>query len=70
MIMDDALTSVTGIEYKIRKLLDLIENQSIEKEKLTDEMVKLKQTNEDQKRKIEQLEEKVNLLKSSESQNQ
>ncbi len=62
MTMDDAVTRVTGIEYKIRKLMDLIENHSIEREKMTDEILKLKLTNEDQKKKIEQLEEKVNLL--------
>lgn len=61
--MGDTVTMVSGIEYKIRKVIDQYEALTSEKDKLNEELTNLKQINETQKKEIEQLENKIELLK-------
>lgn len=61
--MNDLATLVSGIEYKIRKLSDQVINLHAEKGSMREEIIQLKEINEILTKKIEQLEEKINLLK-------
>lgn len=61
--MGDVSTLVSGIEYKVRKLTERNQLLKTECEKLLNEIDELKVNLTRQKKNIEQLEEKVNLLK-------
>jgi len=61
--MGDAATLVSGIEYKVRRLAEKHARLMAENESLTSEIKKLKSSNDEQKQIINQLEEKIKLLK-------
>ena len=61
--MKDVNTLVSGIEYKLGKLIDHYLLQRIEIEKYKKEISSLNETVKDQKTKISQLEEKIKILK-------
>ncbi len=61
--MKDVATLVSGIDYKIRRLLehhDLLRSENLD---LVNEIRELKLANNDQKQKIRQLEENIKILK-------
>ena len=61
--MDDVTTLVSGIEFKVRKLIARQKELRKEKETLTIDINKLKKTNEEQKQVISGLEEKIRVLR-------
>jgi len=61
--MKDVATLVSGIDYKIRKLIEHHDLLRSENRRFINEISELKQENNDQKRKIKQLEENVKILK-------
>ena len=61
--MKDAATLVSGIEYKMRKLIAHHESLRTENAALLKEISELKSQNDDQKLKIKQLDETATLLK-------
>jgi len=61
--MDDVTTLVSGIDYKIRKLIDQQKTLRNENEQLTIDLNQLKRTNEEQKQVIAGLEEKIRILR-------
>ncbi|MEI6883475.1 MAG: hypothetical protein WCO02_03245 [Bacteroidota bacterium] len=61
--MDDVNTLVSGIEFKVRKLIARQKKLREENEKLTNDINQLKTINEEQKLVINGLEEKIQVLK-------
>ena len=61
--MDDGNTLVSGIEFKVRKLVARQKKLREENEKLTNDINQLKTINEEQKQVIKGLEEKIRVLK-------
>ena len=61
--MDDVNTLVSGIEFKVRKLIARQKKLREENEKLTNDINQLKTINEEQKQVIKGLEEKIRVLK-------
>ena len=61
--MDDVNTLVSGIEFKVRKLIARQKRLREENEKLTNDINQLKTINEEQKLVINGLEEKIQVLK-------
>jgi hypothetical protein len=61
--MGDVATLVSGIEYKVRKLMEQHGALQEEYNRLSNELTELKRINTDQKQTIIQLEEKINVLK-------
>jgi len=61
--MGDVVTLVSGIDFKIRKLIERHGLLLAEKERDIKEIQELKQITENQKQTIKKLEEKLNLLK-------
>ena len=61
--MKDVATLVSGIDYKIWKLIEHHDLLRSENRRFINEISELKQENNDQKRKIKQLEENVKILK-------
>jgi hypothetical protein len=61
--MGDVVTLVSGIEYKVRKLTERHTRLREENEIYSLEIQKLKKNNEEQKKIINQLEEKIKVLK-------
>ena len=61
--MDDVTTLVSGIDFKVRKLVARQKKLRNEHEQLTNDINELKKTNEEQKQVIKGLEEKIRILK-------
>ncbi len=61
--MDDVTTLVSGIDFKVRKLIAQQRKLRDEKENLIIELNQQKQTNEEQKQVIKGFEEKIRILK-------
>ena len=61
--MKDVATLVSGIEYKLGKLIDQQLLQRAENKKHTSEISELKQVIHEQNQTIKQLEEKIKILK-------
>ena len=61
--MDDVNTLVSGIEFKVRKLIARQKKLREENEKLINDINQLKTKNEEQKLVINGLEEKIQVLK-------
>ncbi len=61
--MKDVATLVSGIDYKIRKLIEHHDSLRSDNSRFISEISELKQENNDQKRKIKQLEENIKILK-------
>jgi ATP-dependent protease ClpP protease subunit len=61
--MGDVVTLVSGIEYKVRRLTEKHAQLKEENVSLTSEIQKLKRSNDEQKQIINQLEEKIRVLK-------
>ena len=61
--MKDVASLVSGIELKVRKLIEQQQVVSSENEKLIKEIHQLKQANNEQKQTIKQLEEKIKVLR-------
>jgi len=61
--MGDVATLVSGIEYKVRKLTEQHHYLREQNEVFSSEIQKLKKSNEEQKTTINQLEEKIKVLK-------
>jgi len=61
--MDDVTTLVSGIDFKVRKLIAQQKKLRNENEHLTNDLNQLKRTNEEQKQVINGLEEKIRILK-------
>ncbi|MEI7663610.1 MAG: hypothetical protein WCK34_15485 [Bacteroidota bacterium] len=61
--MKDVATLVSGIDYKIRKLIEHHALLRSENRSLIDEIRELKLVTSDQKQKIRQLEENIKILK-------
>jgi hypothetical protein len=61
--MGDVSTLVSGIEFKVRKLSERNHFLKAEHEKSVKEILELKENLNQQKKTIEQLEEKINILK-------
>jgi hypothetical protein len=61
--MKDVATLVSGIDYKMRKLIEHHRVLRTENENFTSEIRDLKLANNEQKEKIKQLEEKIKILK-------
>jgi hypothetical protein len=61
--MKDVATLVSGIEYKLRKLIDQHQLVRSENRRLHNEILELKVVIDDQKKTIIQLEEKSKILK-------
>lgn len=61
--MGDVVTLVSGIEYKVRKLTERHIQLREENELYSSEIQKLRKNNEEQKQIINQLEEKIKILK-------
>jgi len=61
--MGNVVTLVSGIEYKVRKLSERHIHLREENEIYSIEIQKLKKSNEEQKKIINQLEEKIKVLK-------
>ncbi len=61
--MKDVATLVSGIDYKIRKLIEHHDLLRSENKKISNEVRDLKLVNQEQKQKIRQLEETVKILK-------
>jgi uncharacterized coiled-coil protein SlyX len=63
--MKDVGTLVSGIEYKLGKLIEQHHLQRVDRKRHIDEIQELKRTIAEQKGIIRQLEEKIKLLKIS-----
>jgi hypothetical protein len=63
--MKDVATLVSGVDYKIRKLIEHHELLLAENNNYITEVRVLKLANQEQKQKIKQLEENIKLLKLS-----
>ena len=61
--MQDVATLVSGIDYKLRKLIEHHHVLRSENSNFINEIQNLKLANNEQKQKITQLEEKIKLLK-------
>ena len=61
--MKDVATLVSGIDYKMRKLIEHHQVLRSENDTFITEIRELKLVNNEQKEKIKQLEEKIKLLK-------
>jgi len=61
--MGDVATLVSGIDFKIRRLIERHGLLLAENERYSKEIQELKQINENQKQNLKQLEEKINVLK-------
>ncbi len=61
--MKDVATLVSGIEYKLRKLIDQHQSTRDENSRLINEIQELKKVINEQKQTISQLEEKSKILK-------
>jgi uncharacterized coiled-coil DUF342 family protein len=61
--MKDVATLVSGIEYKLRKLIDQHQSARDENTRLINEIQELKKVINEQKQTISQLEEKSKILK-------
>lgn len=61
--MGDVVTLVSGIEYKVRRLAEKHTRLKVENESLSSEIKRLKISNDEQKKIINQLEEKIKVLK-------
>jgi len=61
--MRDVATLVTGIEYKLGKLIDQTNHYRLENESLNAELASLRQVITEQKETIKRLDEKNKLLK-------
>ena len=61
--MNDVGALVSGIEYKVRKLIGLHQADRSGREKLESEITELKKTISEQKNLIRQLEEKIKILR-------
>jgi predicted RNase H-like nuclease (RuvC/YqgF family) len=61
--MKDVATLVSGIEYKLGRLIQQHHSQRADIKKHINEILELKQVITDQKNTIKQLEEKIKLLK-------
>ncbi len=61
--MDDVTTLVSGIDFKVRKLIARQKKLRNENENLTIELNQLKKLNEEQKQVIKGFEEKILVLK-------
>ena len=61
--MDDVTTLVSGIDFKVRKLISHLKKLKEENETLIIELNKQKQSNEEQKQVIKGFEEKILILK-------
>jgi predicted RNase H-like nuclease (RuvC/YqgF family) len=61
--MGDIATLVSGIEYKVRKLITRNQSLKDENEKLKKEIEALKRTNTEQTELLRKSEEKVNIIK-------
>ncbi|MEI6683021.1 MAG: hypothetical protein WCO44_10355 [Bacteroidota bacterium] len=61
--MKDVATLVSGIDYKIRKLIEHHDLLRSENRRFINEISELKQETNDQKRKIKLLEENIKILK-------
>jgi hypothetical protein len=61
--MGDVSTLVSGIEYKVRKLKERNQLLRLDHEKYLQEIQELKEKLNRQKNNIDQLEEKINILK-------
>jgi hypothetical protein len=61
--MDDVTTLVSGIDFKVRKLIARQKKLRNENENLTIELNQLKKLNEEQKQVIKGFEEKILILK-------
>lgn len=61
--MGDVVTLVSGIEYKVRKLTERQSQLKKENEIYSLEIQKLNKNNDEQKKIINQLEEKIKVLK-------
>ncbi|MCX6283358.1 MAG: hypothetical protein NTW31_03870 [Bacteroidetes bacterium] len=61
--MDDVTTLVSGIDFKVRKLVAQQKKLRNENTSLTTDLNQLKKTNEEQKQVIKGLEEKIRILR-------
>ncbi|MEI7489945.1 MAG: hypothetical protein WCK92_00995 [Bacteroidota bacterium] len=61
--MDDVTTLVSGIDFKVRKLVAQQKKLRNENASLTSDLNQLKKTNEEQKQVIKGLEEKIRILR-------
>ena len=61
--MKDVANLVSGVENKVRKLIERHQSLYSENELLNSEIQQLKQANHDQKQTIKQLEEKFKILR-------
>ena len=61
--MKDVATLVSGIDYKIRKLIEHHNLLRVQNTGFINEISELKLANSDQKQKIKQLEENIKILK-------
>jgi predicted nuclease with TOPRIM domain len=61
--MKDLATLVSGIDYKMRKLIEHHQQLRTENEKNAGEIRELKATNGELREKVRQLEEKIKILK-------
>ena len=61
--MDDVTTLVSGIDFKVRKLIAQLKKLREENETLIIELNQQKQSNEEHKQVIKGLEEKIRILK-------
>jgi len=61
--MDDVTTLVSGVDFKVRKLIAQQKKLRNENESLTIDINQLKKQNEEQKQLISGLEEKIRILK-------
>ena len=65
--MNDAHELISGIEYKVRKLVNLQKENKSENELLLNQNTELKKNIEEQKKSINQLKEEFNKIKLAKS---
>jgi predicted nuclease with TOPRIM domain len=61
--MDQVSAIVSGLEFKVRKLIDRQKSLKKENQKLTEELERFKSTCEEQKNTIREFEDKIRVLK-------
>ena len=65
--MNDEITLISGIEYKVRKLLELKEKDNRKIKVLSDQNLKLEEQIEEQKSYINKLKEQIKKIKIAKS---
>jgi chromosome segregation ATPase len=65
--MSDLDVLVSGIEYKVRKLTGMLERSETERKELLNELSGLRDLAQEQRRQIQQLEEKINKIQMTQA---